>query len=104
MEVAGGDEAAAGGVRFRPVTIVNAGARKVLDLRVEVPVEDMAKLGEIQEIPSGPAKPGAEAHIDLAKYSPATAGDHSRADFDADFCECAEGGGAACGGAERPGG
>ncbi len=58
MEVAGGDEAAAGGVRFRPVTIVNAGARKVLDLRVEVPVEDMAKLGEIQDIPSGPASQG----------------------------------------------
>jgi ATP-dependent Lhr-like helicase len=55
MEVAGGDEATGGGVRFRPVTIVNAGARKVLDLRVEVPVEDMAKLGEIQDIPSGPA-------------------------------------------------
>ncbi len=58
MEVAGGDEAGAGGVRFRPVTIVNAGARKVLDLRVEVPVEDMAKLGEIQEISSGPASQG----------------------------------------------
>ena len=48
-------EPTAGGPRFRPVTIVNAGARKVLDLRVEVPVEDMAKLGEIQDIPSGPA-------------------------------------------------
>ncbi|QHN04595.1 DEAD/DEAH box helicase [Granulicella sp. WH15] len=36
------------GVRFRPVTIVNAGARKLLDLRVEVPVEDMARLGDIQ--------------------------------------------------------
>ena len=47
-----------GGPRFRPVTIVNAGARKVLDLRVEVPVEDMAKLGEIQDIPSGPASQG----------------------------------------------
>ncbi len=58
MEVAGGDEAGSGGVRFRPVTIVNAGARKVLDLRVEVPVEDMAKLGEIQDIPSGPASQG----------------------------------------------
>ena len=34
------------GVRFRPVTIVNAGARKVLELKVQVPVEDMAKLGE----------------------------------------------------------
>ena len=46
------------GVRYRPVTIVNAGARKVLDLKVEVPVEDMAKLGEIQEQPSGPASQG----------------------------------------------
>ena len=51
-------EAATGGPRFRPVTIVNAGARKVLDLRVEVPVEDMARLGEIQDIPSGPASQG----------------------------------------------
>ena len=51
-------EASTGGPRFRPVTIVNAGARKVLDLRVEVPVEDMAKLGEIQDLPSGPASQG----------------------------------------------
>ncbi len=29
----------------RPVTIVNAGSRKALELRVEVPVEDMARLG-----------------------------------------------------------
>ncbi len=59
MEVARDEEtAASGGPRFRPVTIVNAGARKVLDLRVEVPVEDMAKLGEIQDIPSGPASQG----------------------------------------------
>jgi len=29
---------------FRPVTVVNAGARKTLALRVEVPVEDMARL------------------------------------------------------------
>ena len=45
-------------MRFRPVTIVNAGARKVLELSVEVPVEDMAKLGEIEELPSGPAAQG----------------------------------------------
>ena len=32
-------------VRYRPVTIVNAGARKPLELKVEVPVEDMARLG-----------------------------------------------------------
>ena len=65
MEVAGrarteADDARVetGGARYRPVTIVNAGARKLLDLRVEVPVEDMARLGEIQEQPSGPASQG----------------------------------------------
>ncbi len=59
MEVARDEvEVSGGGPRFRSVTIVNAGARKVLDLRVEVPVEDMAKLGEIQEQPSGPASQG----------------------------------------------
>ena len=47
-----------GAVRYRPVTIVNAGARKVLELRVEVPVEDMARLGEIVDLPSGPASQG----------------------------------------------
>jgi ATP-dependent Lhr-like helicase len=52
------EEPSGGGVRYRPVTIVNAGARKVLDLRVEVPVEDMAKLGVIQETPGGPASQG----------------------------------------------
>ena len=46
------------GARFRPVTIVNAGARKALELKVEVPVEDMARLGEIEEQPSGPASQG----------------------------------------------
>ena len=48
----------ASGVRYRPVTVVNAGARKVLELKVEVPVEDMARLGEIEVQPSGPASQG----------------------------------------------
>ncbi len=42
-------------LRFRPVTIVNASARKQLKLRIEVPVEDMARLQMMEEIPSGPA-------------------------------------------------
>jgi ATP-dependent Lhr-like helicase len=42
-------------LRYRPVTIVNAAAPKKLKLRIEVPVEDMARLGEMEEIPSGPA-------------------------------------------------
>jgi ATP-dependent Lhr-like helicase len=41
--------------RYRPVTIVNASARKQLKLRIEVPVEDMARLTTMEEIPSGPA-------------------------------------------------
>jgi ATP-dependent Lhr-like helicase len=42
-------------LRYRPVTIVNASARKRLKLRIEVPVEDMARLGEQEYLPSGPA-------------------------------------------------
>jgi ATP-dependent Lhr-like helicase len=49
------DAAEAASLRYRPVTIVNAAAPKQLKLRIEVPVEDMARLGEMEEIPSGPA-------------------------------------------------
>src|SRR6266567_2831793 len=42
-------------LRYRPVTIVNASGRKQLKLRIEVPVEDMARLNTMEEIPSGPA-------------------------------------------------
>src|ERR1700677_272805 len=62
MEVAGkGDEKSEGelgAAKFRPVTVVNAGARKLLELKVEVPVEDMAKLGEIEAQPRGPGAAG----------------------------------------------
>src|SRR5207247_4461411 len=47
-----------GAVRYRPVTIVDAGQKKGLSLRIEVPVEDMAKLTTADEIPSGPASVG----------------------------------------------
>jgi ATP-dependent Lhr-like helicase len=50
-----GEIADSGALRYRPVTIVNAAAPKQLKLRIEVPVEDMARLGEMEEIPSGPA-------------------------------------------------
>jgi ATP-dependent helicase Lhr and Lhr-like helicase len=43
---------------YRPVTIVDAGEPKRLDLRVEVPVEDMARLDDIEPLPSGPASQG----------------------------------------------
>ncbi|MCU1226289.1 MAG: putative ATP-dependent helicase lhr [Edaphobacter sp.] len=62
MEVAGEGDAKAdvgvGAPLYRPVTVVNAGAKKALVLKVEVPVEDMARLGEIEEQPSGPASQG----------------------------------------------
>jgi ATP-dependent Lhr-like helicase len=48
----GGNETS---LRFRPVTIINASAVKQLKLRIEVPVEDMARLQTMEEIPSGPA-------------------------------------------------
>ena len=57
-DVSGDDDAAEVAVRFRPVTVVNAGDRKTLELRVEVPVEDMARLGQVEEQPSGPASQG----------------------------------------------
>jgi ATP-dependent helicase Lhr and Lhr-like helicase len=49
------DEAGERPLRYRPVTIVNASARKQLSLRIEVPVEDMARLQTMEEIPTGPA-------------------------------------------------
>ena len=44
--------APSGAVEYRPVTIVDAGERKALELRIEVPVEDMARLGEPGESPA----------------------------------------------------
>ena len=42
----------------RPVRIADAGTIRTLDLTVETAVEDMARVGEIVEIPSGPAARG----------------------------------------------
>jgi ATP-dependent helicase Lhr and Lhr-like helicase len=55
-----GDEFAShtGPLTYRPVTIVDAGAKKALALTIDVPVEDMAKLTTADEIPSGPASVG----------------------------------------------
>jgi ATP-dependent Lhr-like helicase len=45
---------------YRPVTIVDTSQKKALELTIEVPVEDMARLGQpVAEIPSGPAAQGA---------------------------------------------
>jgi ATP-dependent helicase Lhr and Lhr-like helicase len=41
--------------QYRPVTIVDASDRRVFQIRVEVPVEDMGRLGRPVAVPSGPA-------------------------------------------------
>jgi ATP-dependent Lhr-like helicase len=43
---------------FRPVTIIDASHKKQLNLRIEVPIEDMARVSA-PEVPSGPASSGA---------------------------------------------
>ena len=43
---------------FRPVTIVQAHEPKQLNLRVEVPVEDMARLGQLEEASLSPVADG----------------------------------------------
>lgn len=53
-----GEEEEASGAIYRPLTIIDAGDKKRLELKIEVPVEDMAKLNEIDTIPSGAASQG----------------------------------------------
>jgi ATP-dependent Lhr-like helicase len=43
---------------YRPITIIDASEPKRLDLRVEVPVEDMARIDQIDPLPSGAASQG----------------------------------------------
>ena len=35
-------------ITYRPVTIIDAGEKKRLDLRIEVPIEDMTKFSELE--------------------------------------------------------
>jgi len=60
-DVAEEDDASA--PRFRPVTVVNAGARKELDLRVEIPVEDMARLDTGRDLTSPSRKRGSKPEV-----------------------------------------
>ena len=45
-------------IRYRPVTIVDAGLRKAINLTIEVPVEDMTRLATADDIRRGPASIG----------------------------------------------
>ncbi len=51
-------EASSTAITYRPVTIVDASERKRFELRIEVPVEDMARLDQMEQLPSGPASQG----------------------------------------------
>jgi ATP-dependent Lhr-like helicase len=56
------DDSATARPRDRATTIINTGEKKQLTLRVEVPVEEMAKLNERADpIPTGPAAQGPRA-------------------------------------------
>ena len=52
LDASGSDDDAASevGIRYRPVSIVNASGQKKLKLRIEVPVEDMARMSAHDEI------------------------------------------------------
>jgi ATP-dependent Lhr-like helicase len=43
---------------YRRVTVIDASEKKALELRIEVPVEDMARLATAVDLPSGPAAQG----------------------------------------------
>jgi ATP-dependent Lhr-like helicase len=51
-------DAAAEEVRYRAVTVVDAGTKKALELRIEVPVEDMARLGSAAPLGRDEPTPG----------------------------------------------
>jgi ATP-dependent Lhr-like helicase len=55
-------EAETASIAYRPVTIIDASEPKRLDLRVEIPVEDMTRLDEVDLLPSGPASQGPVRH------------------------------------------
>jgi ATP-dependent Lhr-like helicase len=55
----------------RPVSIIDAGARKAFDLKVEVPVEDMSKLGEVVEVTPEQAPEGPASHVPRRSIWPA---------------------------------
>ena len=52
------DSSASSTVSYRDVAIIDTSQKKRLDLTIEVPVEDMARIGQAEAIPSGPAAQG----------------------------------------------
>ena len=62
-------ESASAAPVYRDVTIVDAGEPKRIDLRIEVPLDDMSRLDELVTLPSGPASQAAGAPVDLERHS-----------------------------------
>ncbi len=80
----------------RPVTIVDAGVRKELDVEVVVPVDDMGALGGGHRRADGRAPGrGPRAAVDLAVHAPPTPGPHQGAPVDARVRQLAAVGGTA---------
>jgi ATP-dependent Lhr-like helicase len=71
------EEAPAAHWNPRPVAVVDAGNKKQIQLKVEVPVDDMSRLGELEE-PGPPATGGAHRaqHPTEEPGPPATGGAH----------------------------
>ena len=70
-------------VTYRAVTIVNAAEKKQLALRIEVPVEDMARLTTKTDAPDQAASRGTGEAVDLDVGASAAARADSRASLDA---------------------
>ena len=70
---------------YRAVTIVDTSEKKRLDLTIEVPVEDMARIGQAEDDPERTGGAGAGAHDHLDGDSSAAARAHPRASLDADL-------------------
>ena len=68
-----------------PSPIVDAGARKTLELRIEVPVEDMARARPADRHPERAGGAGPGAAVDLDGHPSAAARAHPRAPLDADL-------------------
>ena len=81
------DSSASSTVSYRDVAIIDTSQKKRLDLTIEVPVEDMARIGQAEAIPSGPAAQGHGALDNLDGDSPAAPRAHQGPSFDADLRE-----------------
>ncbi len=96
-------ESAGAAPKYREVTIVDASAPKRIDLRVEVPIDDMTKLDELV-VASGPASAPPVRPSIWSAIHPEAAGAGAGAHFDADLHQQPAAGGAHFGSGERAGG